>query len=89
MLAAAPAAWGQDMALADLQAFAQRWVRDTVAKTNADNPGLRMESTVGALDGRHPAVGRAVLARIRTALAPGGRVFIEGGDPLRELELTP
>ena len=43
---------------------------------------------VGALDGRHPAAGRKVLARISTALAPGGRVFIDGGDPLRELDLT-
>lgn len=43
---------------------------------------------VGALDGRLPAAGRKVLARIRTALAPGGRVFIDGGDPLRDLHLV-
>lgn len=40
---------------------------------------------VGALDGRHPAAGRRVLDRIAAALAPGGRVFVDGGDPLREL----
>lgn len=34
---------------------------------------------VGALDGRHPAAGRRAMSRIRTALAPGGRVFIDGG----------
>lgn len=44
---------------------------------------------VGALDGRHPEAGRKVLARITAALAPGGRVFIDGGDPLRELDLSP
>lgn len=43
---------------------------------------------VGALDGRHPAAGRVVLARIKAALAPGGRAFVDGGDPLRELDLT-
>ncbi|XRQ14538.1 SAM-dependent methyltransferase [Actinomadura welshii] len=40
---------------------------------------------VGALDGRHPEAGRKALARIAAALAPGGRVFIDGGDPLREV----
>lgn len=43
---------------------------------------------VGALDGRHPEAGRQALTRIRAALAPGGRVFIDGGDPLRELDVT-
>ncbi|MFD8554082.1 methyltransferase domain-containing protein, partial [Streptomyces fradiae] len=40
---------------------------------------------VGALDGRHPEAGRLALARVAAALAPGGRVFVDGGDPLREL----
>lgn len=40
---------------------------------------------VGALDGRHPAAGRIALARIRDALAEGGRLFIDGGNPLREV----
>jgi cyclopropane fatty-acyl-phospholipid synthase-like methyltransferase len=43
---------------------------------------------VGALDGRHPAAGRQAMARIRTALAPGGRVFIDGGRTLHELDVT-
>lgn len=43
---------------------------------------------VGALDGRHPRAGREALARIRAVLAPGGRVFIDGGDPLLELDVT-
>lgn len=43
---------------------------------------------VGALDGRHPDAGREALARIRAALAPGGRVFVDGGRPLRELHVT-
>ena len=40
---------------------------------------------VGALDGRHPEAGRKAMSRIAAAIAPGGRVFIDGGDPLREV----
>jgi cyclopropane fatty-acyl-phospholipid synthase-like methyltransferase len=43
---------------------------------------------VGALDGRDPKAGRLALARIRAVLAPGGRVFIDGGQPLCELDVT-
>lgn len=40
---------------------------------------------VGALDGRHPEAGKRARRRIAAALAPGGRLFIDGGDPLREI----
>jgi SAM-dependent methyltransferase len=40
---------------------------------------------VGALDGRNPEAGRRALPRIRTALTPEGRLFTDGGDPLREV----
>jgi cyclopropane fatty-acyl-phospholipid synthase-like methyltransferase len=33
---------------------------------------------VGALDGRHPEAGRRAWARITAALAPGGRVVVDG-----------
>ncbi|SFO43152.1 class I SAM-dependent methyltransferase [Actinomadura madurae] len=42
---------------------------------------------VGALDGRHPEAGRKARERIAAVLAPGGRLFIDGGDPLREIPL--
>lgn len=44
---------------------------------------------VGALDGRHPAAGRIALQRIADALTPQGRLFIDGGNPLRRLDLPP
>ena len=44
---------------------------------------------VGALDGRHPAAGRVAVQRLAAALAVGGRVFVDGGDPLRELQVGP
>ena len=42
---------------------------------------------VGVLDGRHPEKQQAALERIRRALRRGGRLFIDGGDPLREVSL--
>ena len=44
---------------------------------------------VGALDGRHPGAGREALARIAAVLRPGGRLFVDGGRPLREVPLPP
>jgi SAM-dependent methyltransferase len=42
---------------------------------------------VGALDGRHPEAGQRALRSIAAALAPGGRVFIDG-RPLREITVA-
>ncbi|MFP5480422.1 MAG: SAM-dependent methyltransferase [Alphaproteobacteria bacterium] len=44
---------------------------------------------VGALDGRHPAAGALALPRIAAALVPGGRLFVDTGDPLTEQPLPP
>lgn len=44
---------------------------------------------VGALDGRHPEAGRLALARIAQLVADGGRLFVDGGNPLREIRLPP
>jgi len=35
---------------------------------------------VGALDGRYPAVGRRVMARLAAATAPGARLFVDGRE---------
>jgi cyclopropane fatty-acyl-phospholipid synthase-like methyltransferase len=43
---------------------------------------------VGAFDGRHPKAGKEAMERIAAALAPGGRVFVDGGRPLREIFIT-
>lgn len=42
---------------------------------------------VGALDGRHPRAGKLARQRIAAALTPAGRLFIDGGDPLRVVDL--
>ena len=40
---------------------------------------------VGALDGRHPAAGIRALQRIAAVTTPEARLFVDGGDPLREI----
>jgi SAM-dependent methyltransferase len=49
---------------------------------------LAVAIRVGALDGRHPDADARALPRIAAALGPGGRLLIDGGDPLREVSLA-
>jgi len=42
---------------------------------------------VGALDGRHPEIEKQVLSKIAKALKPNGKLFIDDGDPLKEIAL--
>ena len=42
---------------------------------------------VGALDGRHPEAGIRALARIAAATTADARLFVDGGDPLREITI--
>lgn len=42
---------------------------------------------VGALDGRHPELEKQALKRIAKALKKHGRLFIDGGAPLKEILL--
>ncbi len=67
-------------------------VREAAAEDLALEPGeqpydLVFAVRVGALDGRHPEAGEQVLRRIAEATTAGARLFIDGGDPLRELAI--
>jgi hypothetical protein len=42
---------------------------------------------VGALDGRHRKAGKRALQRIAAATTVGARLFIDAGDPLRDLTI--
>lgn len=42
---------------------------------------------VGALDGRHPKAGQRARQRIAKALILNGRLFVDGGNPLKEMSL--
>jgi cyclopropane fatty-acyl-phospholipid synthase-like methyltransferase len=42
---------------------------------------------VGALDGRHPEIEKEALTKIAKALTKKGKLFIDGGNPLKEISL--
>lgn len=43
---------------------------------------------VGALDGRHPEIEKEALEKISKAVKKNGRLFIDGGNPLKEIKLN-
>ncbi|WP_144281979.1 class I SAM-dependent methyltransferase [Chryseobacterium echinoideorum] len=42
---------------------------------------------VGALDGRHPEIEKQALQKIARSLTKSGKLFIDGGNPLKEIHL--
>jgi SAM-dependent methyltransferase len=67
-------------------------VRQTAVEDFVREPGeepfdIAFAVRVGALDGRHPQAQRRALERIAAALTPDGRLYIDGGRPLREVPL--
>jgi cyclopropane fatty-acyl-phospholipid synthase-like methyltransferase len=77
-------------AAADLIASERMSVRQVAAEDLALAAGeepydLVFAVRVGALDGRHPKAGEVALRRIASVSTEDARLFIDGGDPLREL----
>lgn len=77
---------------ADLIAAGVLQLRQVAVEDFALEPGeppydLAFAVRVGALDGRHPVAGVAARARLAAALTPQGRLLIDGGSPLREVDL--
>ncbi|MEH1059319.1 methyltransferase domain-containing protein [Micromonospora sp. CPCC 206171] len=60
---------------------------DFVLQTQEEPYEIVFAVRVGALDGRHPEIGQRVLQRIAGATKADARLFIDGGDPLRELPI--
>ncbi len=48
---------------------------------------LAVAIRVGALDGRHPEIEQHALKKVAAVLTAKGKLFIDGGDPLREISL--
>lgn len=46
---------------------------------------LAFACRVGVLEGRHPARQAQALERLRQMLVPDGRIFVDTGDPLRQV----
>jgi protein-L-isoaspartate O-methyltransferase len=79
---------------ADLIAAGRMSVRHVAAEDfvlEPDEPpfDIAFAVRVGALDGRHPVAGKEAMSRLAVALVPGGRLYIDGGQPLRELPMPP
>ena len=49
--------------------------------------GLLSWWPLGALDWRHQEASQLALVRIKSALKPNGQFFIDGGNPLKEIDL--
>jgi len=69
-------------------------VRQVVIEDFVLEPGeapfdLAFAVRVGALDGRHPQLEMRAHRNIARALVPNGRLFIDRGDPLKEVRLRP
>lgn len=60
-------------------------IEDFVLGPDEEPYDLAFAVRVGCLDGRHPRLRQAAHRRILDALRPGGRLFIDGGDPLQEI----
>jgi hypothetical protein len=67
--------------------FREVAAEDFVLRSGEEPYDIVFAVRVGALDGRHPGAGEQVLERIARATTPGARLFIDGGDPLRELPI--
>lgn len=62
-------------------------IEDFVLPPDTPRFDIAVAIRVGALDGRHPGLAEAARHRIGAALVPGGPLFIDGGNPLREIPL--
>ena len=85
-IAQAIAGSGPELASGRLR-FRQAAAEDFELEPGEQRYDIAFAVRVGALDGRHPQAGRMARRRIRAALVPGGRLYTDGGDPLRAFPL--
>lgn len=63
-------------------------VEDFTLPPGIEKFDIAFAARVGALDGRHPKLYEAAVRNISNTLVPGGRLFVDTGDPLEEIRLT-
>lgn len=68
--------------------FRQAAIEQFELEENEPPYDIAFAARVGALDGRHPEIEQQALKQIAKALTPDGKLFIDGGNPLKELSLT-
>jgi ubiquinone/menaquinone biosynthesis C-methylase UbiE len=67
--------------------FRQIAIEEFVLEPNEALFDLAIAVRVGALDGRHPELEKQALIQIARALTKTGKLFIDGGNPLKEIQL--
>lgn len=75
---------------ADLISANQLTARQVAAEELELDPGeeryhIAFAVRVGAFDGRDPHAGALALKRLEGVLVPGGRLYVDGGNPLHEI----
>lgn len=68
--------------------FRQSSIEEFELQPNEKPFDLAIAVRVGALDGRHPEIEKQSLERITKALTAKGKLFIDGGDPIKEISLA-
>jgi SAM-dependent methyltransferase len=69
--------------------FRQASVEEFRLEPGEEPYDIALAVRVGALDGRHPGIEQAAMLQIASALRKRGRLFLDGGTPLREIRLRP
>lgn len=77
----------KDEISAGLLAFREVAIENFKLEKNEKPFDLAFAIRVGALDGRHPEIEELALRNIAQALSSKGKLFIDGGDPLKEIPL--
>jgi SAM-dependent methyltransferase len=67
--------------------FKQVAIADFELDTDESLFDMAIAFRVGALDGRHPEIEKQSLVQIAKALMKNGKLFTDGGDPLKEISL--
>jgi trans-aconitate methyltransferase len=78
---------GADLIEAGRLSIRRARVEELTLEAEEDPYDLVFAVRVGALDGRHPETGQVAMGRIAMATTPDARLFVDGGDPLRELTI--
>jgi cyclopropane fatty-acyl-phospholipid synthase-like methyltransferase len=67
--------------------FRQVAIENFVLNADEKRFDIAIAVRVGALDGRHPEIEKQSFMNIVKALTNEGKLFIDGGDPLKEISL--
>ncbi|MFC3200034.1 class I SAM-dependent methyltransferase [Parapedobacter deserti] len=67
--------------------FRQVAIEDFVLANGEEPFHIAFAIRVGALDGRHPEIEARALSKIAKALTKNGKLYIDGGTPLKEVTL--